>query len=138
MINKVELDLQKLSEERISLADKLNQAAIARIAEREKLAAEEKIDKEDPAEAVLKAYISMDKEMMKVMDEHIERVRRSNERNKELFRKLAIKKDIEKRARMRKEYFDEAAEKVEEQRKLDQLNLFRIRRNCPPPILFHS
>ena len=96
----------------------LNQTALLQVAEQGKLATTESIDKEDPAEAVLKAYISMDKEMMKVIDEHIERIRRSSERNKELFRKLAIKKEIEKRTRMRKEYFDEAAEKAEEQRKI--------------------
>jgi len=113
----VPLDLQKLPDERISLAARIDETALLSIAEQSKLAAEENTDKEDPAKAVLKAYISMDKEMMKVMDEHIERVRRSSERNKELFRKLALKKEIEKRARMRKEYFDEAAEKAEEQRK---------------------
>jgi hypothetical protein len=113
MIPKAELELQKLSESKISLTAKLNQAVMERIAEQEHLAAEN----EDPAKAVLKAYIAMDKEMMKVVDEHIERVRRSSERNKELYRKLALKKEIEKRARMRKEGFDEAAEEAEMMRK---------------------
>ena len=117
MINRIDLDFRKPSEEGFSLAAELNQMVNLRGAEQIKLAVDESIDKEDPAKAVLKAYISMDKEMMKVMDEHIERVRRSSERNKELFRKLALKKEIEKRARIRKEYFDEAAEKAEEQRR---------------------
>ena len=117
MINKTEIDALKISESKISLAAKLNQAVLERIAEQERIAAEKDNKNEDPAAAVLKAYISMDKEMMKVVDEHIERVRRSSERNKELFRKLALKKEMEKRARIRKEYFDEAAEKAELQRK---------------------
>ena len=113
----IELNLLKSSDEKKSLTAKLNQMMMKRIAEQEKLAAEVNIKKVDPAEAVLKAYITLDKEMMKVMDEHIERVRKSSERNKELFKKLALKKEIEKRMKIRKELFDEAAEKAEEQRK---------------------
>ena len=116
MINVAELNTLKSSQENISLTAKLNQMAMERIAEKAKRAEEK--EREDPAKAVLKAYLALDKEMMKVMDEHIERVRKSSERNKELFRKLSIKKEIENRARMRKEDFDEAAEKAEAQRKL--------------------
>jgi hypothetical protein len=121
MMNTAELKLLKSSEEKISLTAKLNKMAMERIAEKAKQAAEECTEKEDPAKAVLKAYLALDKEMMRVMDEHIERVRRSSERNKELFKKLSIKKEIEKRALMRKEYFDEAALKAEAQRKLLQM-----------------
>jgi hypothetical protein len=117
MMNKTGLNLLKLPEEKISLTARLQQLVIKRIAEQEKLAAEKNADREDPAEAVIKAYIVLDKEMMKVVDEHIERTRKSSERNKELHKKLALKKEIEKRVRMRKELFDEAAEKAEEQRK---------------------
>ena len=111
----------KSSEEKASLTARLNQMALERVAEKIKQSSGEK-EKEDPAKAVLKAYLALDKEMMKVMDEHIERVRKSSERNKELYRKLSLKKEFEKLARMRKEHFDEAAEKVEEQRKLQITN----------------
>lgn len=117
MINVTEFNTIKAADEKKSLTEKLNQMAMESIAKKVKQAAEEK-EKEDPAKAVLKAYLALDKEMMKVMDEHIERVRKSSERNKELFRKLSLKKEFEKLARMRKEYFDEAAEKAEAQRKL--------------------
>ena len=120
MINRAELNLLKSTEEKISLTARLNQMAMESIEEKERLAAEES-KREDPARAVLKAYVEMDKAMMRVMDEHIERVRRSSERNKEIFRKTSIKKEIEKRAQMRKEYFDEAAEKAEIQRRLLRL-----------------
>ena len=111
----IKLKSLKLSEENISLTAKLHQMAMKRIAEQEDA---KSIKREDPAVAVLKAYITLDKAMMKVVDEHIERVRKSSERNKELFKKLILKKEIEKRAQKRKELFDEAAEKAEEQRQL--------------------
>lgn len=78
--------------------------AAARAAEKEE---------EDPVRAIIKAYNEMDEAMMRVVDEHIERVRKSSERNKELFRKLALQKEIEKRQREREELFEEAAEAVE-------------------------
>jgi len=115
------LRIEKFPEEKNSLTAKLNQMTVECIAEQAKIAESSLKKEEDPAEAIVKAYIAMDKSMMKVMDEHIERVRRSSERNKELCRKLAMKKEIEKRALMRKEYFDQAAEKVEEQRKFLQM-----------------
>jgi len=109
-----------LSEENISLAAKLNQMAMERIVQAK--AAGKNTKKEDPAEAIVKAFADMDRTMMKVMDEHIERVRKSSERNKELYRKLAIKKEIEKRAQKREEYFEQAAEKAEERRKFLQMS----------------
>jgi len=119
MINGInELSLQKSSEEMAILTANLKQMSIDSIARQAALAAEENVNKEDPAEAIVKAYLEMDKTMMKVMDEHIERVRKSSERNRELFKKQALKNEIEKREEMRKELFDEAAEKVDEQRKL--------------------
>lgn len=116
MINNTEFKTINPEDKR-SLTDKLNQMALERIAVEAKLEAEKKAEKNDPAVAVLKAYIDMDKTMMKVVDEHIERVRKSSERNKELYKKLALKKDIEKRDRKRKEHFDEAAENAEALRK---------------------
>ena len=113
MINATELKTLKSSEERKSLMAELNQMAMERIAEQARLAAENNTKQEDPVEAVIKAFAAMDKAMFKVVDEHIERVRKSSERNKEHYKKLAMKKEIEKRALMRKEKFDEAAEKAE-------------------------
>ena len=113
MINATELKTLKSSEERKSLIAELNQMAMERIAEQAKLAAENNTKQEDPVEAVIKAFAAMDKAMFKVVDEHIERVRKSSERNKEHYKKLAMKKEIEKRAQIRKEKFDEAAEKAE-------------------------
>ena len=122
MINTTEFKPIKSLEEKISLTAKLNLMAMERIAEQAKIAAEKGLKKDDPAEAIIKAYVSMDKAMMKVVDEHIERVRKSSERNKEIYKKLAMKKEIEKRARMRKEFFDEAAEKAEALRRFLRMN----------------
>jgi hypothetical protein len=117
MINTDLKILKSPEDEKKSLTARLNEMALERIAEQARIAEERNLKKEDPAEAVLKAYVALDKEMLKVVDEHIERVRKSSERNKELFKKMAMKKEIEKRERMRKEGFNEAAEKAEAQRK---------------------
>ncbi|MCL1941190.1 MAG: hypothetical protein FWG09_04535 [Synergistaceae bacterium] len=112
-----DLKILKSSEAKKSLTAKLNEMALERIAEQARLAEERNLKRDDPAEAVLKAYVALDKEMLKVVDEHIERVRKSSERNKELFKKMAMKKEIEKREQKRKEQFDEAADRAEAQRK---------------------
>ena len=117
MINTPEFQLLKSPEAKKSFTTQLNQMVMERVAEQAKMASEKNAKREDPAEAVIKAYAAMDKAMMKVVDEHIERVRKSSEKNKELYKKLAMKKEIEKRAQMRKEYFDEASEKAEAQRR---------------------
>lgn len=105
----------------VPLAVELAREAASRLIEDAKRNAEQK--QEDPIRAIIRAYNEMDKEMMRVVDEHIERIRKSNERNKELYCKLALQKEIEKRQELREQFFEEAADDAEDAR---DILLYRI------------
>jgi hypothetical protein len=101
-----------------SLAMQLADTAAER-AEREREEA-----REDAAAAVLKAYNELDRSLMKVVDEHIERVRRSQEANAKRAKKLLVEKEMEKRREYAERMHDEAAIHAQELR-----DFLRMRRS---------
>lgn len=102
------------SDDELPFAVKLAKESNERAIEAAKRRAER--DNNDPAESVLKAYNSLDKAVMEVVDEHIERVRKSNERNEKLFLKRKLELEIQNRHEKREFEFEEAAQNAELQR----------------------